>query len=285
MATKKLDELNQSENIFNDDIMLVQHIDGAAEKFTGLQMKKFCTEGFTSDEETLNILNPSSNKPINSGAIGNAGFGVYKTAVCSSAADAEEKAIIIQDYIPVNGDVIGITFENGNTYGETTISNPTNPKIKINDSALFSICDSRGHAAGKGFCNSGDYIEFRIAGDKLIILNSDIRESVQGESGYTIYSNDFIEYTPKPVNISLPYTAPCNGFLTFSLRTSQTGLYYHYFNVNNVQLRKARFSGYTGIKFVETKMMFVNKGDVISFYENSNILDVEYTFTPLNNSL
>ena len=60
---------------------------------------------------------------------------------------------------------------------------------------IYTICDSRGHYAGKGCWNSGDTMTFKIKGTKACITNSDVRETT---SDYTIYSDGKkIELYPK----------------------------------------------------------------------------------------
>ncbi|MCQ2587938.1 MAG: hypothetical protein MJ174_07470 [Treponema sp.] len=127
--------------------------------------------------------------------------GHYFSVNCSSSGDSVHKTVTIPGYTTaefqkiINGAIIGVTFTNGNTYGETTIADPTHPYLDVNFYTLH-ICDSKGHPVGKGCWNDGDYIEFRIdtANFKAIIINSDIREQITGGSGYTIYSDNKIVF-------------------------------------------------------------------------------------------
>lgn len=115
---------------------------------------------------------------------------------CDTAAEEEFKIVKIetilqQGKIPNNIE-LNIDFTNANSFGETTAATPTYPKLKITNAAdeelgIYTICDSRGHYAGKGCWNSGDTMTFKIKGTKACITNSDVRETT---SDYTIYSDD-----------------------------------------------------------------------------------------------
>lgn len=114
---------------------------------------------------------------------------------CDTAAEEEFKIVKIetilqQGKIPNNIE-LNIDFTNANSFGETTAATPTYPKLKITNAAdeelgIYTICDSRGHYAGKGCWNSGDTMTFKIKGTKACITNSDVRETT---SDYTIYSD------------------------------------------------------------------------------------------------
>lgn len=114
---------------------------------------------------------------------------------CDTAAEEEFKIVKIetilqQGKIPNNIE-LNIDFTNANLFGETTAATPTFPKLKITNAAdeelgIYTICDSRGHYAGKGCWNSGDTMTFKIKGTKACITNSDVREIT---SDYTIYSD------------------------------------------------------------------------------------------------
>lgn len=114
---------------------------------------------------------------------------------CDTAAEEEFKIVKIetilqQGKIPNNIE-LNIDFTNANLFGETTAATPTYPKLKITNAAdeelgIYTICDSRGHYAGKGCWNSGDTMTFKIKGTKACITNSDVRETT---SDYTIYSD------------------------------------------------------------------------------------------------
>lgn len=114
---------------------------------------------------------------------------------CDTAAEEEFKIVKIetilqQGKIPNNIE-LNIDFSNANSFGETTAATPTYPKLKITNAAdeelgIYTICDSRGHYAGKGCWNSGDTMTFKIKGTKACITNSDVRETT---SDYTIYSD------------------------------------------------------------------------------------------------
>lgn len=125
------------------------------------------------------------------GYIGNYTKGLIEAAVtCGSAADDENKAVTLTlGAVPSH---LTVTFTNGNTYGDTTAAEPTNPKLVVTTSDgvehTYNICDSRGHVAGKGFCNAGDDIDFIIIGNKARIQNSDIR---QAEANYTIKADGY----------------------------------------------------------------------------------------------
>lgn len=116
---------------------------------------------------------------------------------CDTAAEEEFKIVKIetilqQGKIPNNIE-LNIDFTNANSFGETTAATPTYPKLKITNAAdeelgIYTICDSRGHYAGKGCWNSGDTMTFKIKGTKACITNSDVRETT---SDYTIYSDGF----------------------------------------------------------------------------------------------
>lgn len=123
---------------------------------------------------------------------------------CDTAAEEEFKIVKIetilqQGKIPNNIE-LNIDFTNANSFGETTAATPTYPKLKITNAAnedlgIYTICDSRGHYAGKGCWNSGDTMTFKIKGTKACITNSDVRETT---SDYTIYSDGKkIELYPK----------------------------------------------------------------------------------------
>lgn len=119
---------------------------------------------------------------------------------CDTAAEEEFKIVKIetilqQGKIPNNIE-LNIDFTNANSFGETTAATPTYPKLKITNAAdeelgIYTICDSRGHYAGKGCWNSGDTMTFKIKGTKACITNSDVRETT---SDYTIYSDGFYEW-------------------------------------------------------------------------------------------
>lgn len=114
---------------------------------------------------------------------------------CDTAAEEEFKIVKIetilqQGKIPNNIE-LNIDFTNANSFGETTAATPTYPKLKITNAAdeelgIYTICDSRGHFAGKGCWNSGDTMTFKIKGTKACFTNSDVRETT---SDYTIYSD------------------------------------------------------------------------------------------------
>ena len=114
---------------------------------------------------------------------------------CDTAAEEEFKIVKIetilqQGKIPNNIE-LNIDFTNANSFGETTAATPTYPKLKITNAAdeelgIYTICDSRGHYAGKGCWNSGDTMSFKIKGTKACITNSDVRETTLD---YTIYSD------------------------------------------------------------------------------------------------
>lgn len=114
---------------------------------------------------------------------------------CDTAAEEEFKIVKIetilqQGKIPNNIE-LNIDFTNANSFGETTAATPTYPKLKITNAAdeelgIYTICDSRGHYAGKGCWNSGDTMTFKIKGTKACITNSDVRETT---SDYTINSD------------------------------------------------------------------------------------------------
>nr|DAU19775.1 MAG TPA: hypothetical protein [Caudoviricetes sp.] len=131
---------------------------------------------------------------------------------CDTAAEEEFKIVKIetilqQGKIPNNIE-LNIDFTNANSFGETTAATPTYPKLKITNAAdeelgIYTICDSRGHYAGKGCWNSGDTMSFKIKGTKACITNSDVRETT---SDYTIYSDGRKGITIKDEQTSLQTT-------------------------------------------------------------------------------
>lgn len=121
------------------------------------------------------------------------------TTTCDSGASATTKEIVLSnwqgDSLPDNCE-INVTFTNANTYGDTTASTPTNPKLLVKNANgdtihTLDICDSRGHVAGTGCWNAGDLIVFKKVSSKAIITNSDVRQST---NDYKIYSDNLIEY-------------------------------------------------------------------------------------------
>mgnify|MGYP003307695972 CR=1 FL=1 len=173
-----LDELSETTAVSDEDLTEFMHENGIVET---IKVKSLWNNNFRQKAR-----NEIASQDFN-----------FRGLTCASAAAAETKAVAITNYELKAGNLLGITFTNGNTYGETTASTPTYPKLLVTDNTgdhTYPICDSRGHYAGKGFCNAGDYIELRFTGDKFCIVNSDIRESVQdSSSGYTIKSNGFCE--------------------------------------------------------------------------------------------
>lgn len=127
-------------------------------------------------------------------------------ATCESAADAEVKDIVLNDYNNSNlPNEIACIFTNGNTYGDTTAQEPTYPKCRIKKTngdilATLDLCDSRGHYAGQNCVLSGDLLILKLTSTKLIITNSDVR---QATSEYTIMSDGKIEqWIKKPISIT-----------------------------------------------------------------------------------
>lgn len=124
---------------------------------------------------------------------------------CDTAAEEEFKIVKIetilqQGKIPNNIE-LNIDFTNANSFGETTAATPTYPKLKITNAAdeelgIYTICDSRGHYAGKGCWNAGDTMTFKIKGTKACITNSDVREK---NLDITIYSDNSTTYTKSGV--------------------------------------------------------------------------------------
>lgn len=106
---------------------------------------------------------------------------IYARTNCESASDAENKEIEIEDFSADAGVLIGITFTNGNTYGDCMAEPATYPTLSINGGDSYPICDSRGNTVGAGAWNDGDYIELRYIGNKYIITNSEVRQVVDDE--------------------------------------------------------------------------------------------------------
>ena len=154
--------------------------------------------GNVTNVATESTITSGSPNNITSGAVYSAiaNRGRFYTTSCSTESSIQRKAISISNYTLVAGDIIGVTFTNANTYGDSTASSKTYPQLYINCGYgyyIMTICDSRGNSCGTGCWNAGDYIEFRvISSTKVCIINSDIRQNVSGTSGYTIYSNNKI---------------------------------------------------------------------------------------------
>ena len=117
---------------------------------------------------------------------------------CTTAGNEQIKIVQLSNYegytLPDNCE-LNISFTYGNTYGDTTASTPTYPKLRIknangNDIKTVDICDSRGHYAGTGCWNDGDLMSFKVIGNKALIQNSDIRQST---SDYHILSDNSFE--------------------------------------------------------------------------------------------
>lgn len=204
-----------------------------------------------------NSLSAVSNKAVTT--------SILSVATCNTVADDETKTVTIDGFTLSIGCTLGIIFTNGNSYGETTLDTPTYPKLSINNGTSYPICDSRGHYAGKGFCNAGDYIELRYIGDKFIILNSDVRESVQGESGYTIYSNDYFECWGKN-------TVSGTSGIIVTLPISYKDLTYKVF---------AQTSGTSGLTVIRVTIKTVNSFQLLSgvqtigYYETTALWKTE----------
>ena len=173
---------------------------------------------------------------------------------CDSAASDEIKTITIEGLVLQPKMEFGITFTAGNSFGETTAATPTYPKLKINNETEYPICDSRGHFAGKGFCNPGDYIILRFTGSRFCIVNSDIRESVQdSSSGYTIKSNNKIEQWGNITIPSNPYNV-INFLRTINLNTLRVSFYKEQTSANPVVFSKTANSINVGLLSYDNKI-------------------------------
>ena len=155
---------------------------------------------------------------------------VEATVDCDSLGSAENKVITL-DIIPAE---LHINFTHGNTYGDTTIAQPTHPSIVIQNTsneviATLDICDSRGHYAGTGCWNDNDTIDFQVSlsGEdtgKARIKNSDVR---QADENYIIKSDGYIKHLdvkdilPK----QFPVTAEYDGTVYVSVTATASGSY------------------------------------------------------------
>lgn len=121
------------------------------------------------------------------------------TGICDSAANEQHKIVTLPDYdgavMPREFDV---TFTNGNSYGDVTAETPTFPTLSVFNKAGVELCkdipvgDSRGHNAGAGCWNTGDTMTFRTMSSKICIINSDVRQVLDG---YTIKSDGSYIYS------------------------------------------------------------------------------------------
>lgn len=170
MASINPQNLDVTPSLAADDRVMTTNKDGITKTIMGATLLEFFAEGTTAD----------------------------------APGGAQNKVITLTDF---EGSVlpaqfkINITFTEGNTFGDTTASTPTYPRIILKNKSgaalgTFDVCDSRGHAAGTGCWNNNDFISFKRYGSKLIITNSDVRQAVTSSTnGYTIYSDGTIGYS------------------------------------------------------------------------------------------
>lgn len=182
--------------------------------------------GNVTNVSTVSSVTSGSSSNVTSGAVYNeiSKRGRFFAVSCSTASSTQKKAISISNYTLVAGDIIGVTFTNANTYGDSTASTKTYPQLYINRGSSYytmTICDSRGQSVGTGCWNARDYIEFRvISSTKVCIINSDIRQSVSGTNGYIIYSNgsmrqkDSVFKKGEEFSASIPKVFVVGGILT-----------------------------------------------------------------------
>lgn len=154
-----------------------------------------------SDLITTNTVEADNPAPVSSEAVNTAISYSPDVlgATCTSSASSQNKEIILTNWI--NNSLpslleINVAFTHGNTYGGTTVSSPTHPKLLVKNAdgdtiGTFDICDSRGHFAGKGCWDDGDLICFKRSGNKMLMTNHDVREAT---SNYTIYSDGTIKH-------------------------------------------------------------------------------------------
>ena len=88
----------------------------------------------------------------------------FQTAACTSQAGADTKAINITGTLR-QGDLIGITFTNANSYGDGV---NTYPKLSINGGASYPMKNQSGRYLRAGSWADGDYVEVRFLGDSFI---------------------------------------------------------------------------------------------------------------------
>ena len=106
---------------------------------------------------------------------------IFVATTCNTASETQKKEITIGNITLIAGALLGITFTNGNSFGDCLAEEPTYPTLSVNGGTEHPICDSRGNTVGIGAWNDGDYIELRFTGTKFIIVNSNVRQVVDDE--------------------------------------------------------------------------------------------------------
>lgn len=223
MASINPQNLDVTPSLAADDRVMTTNKDGITKTIMGSTLLEFFAEGTTAD----------------------------------APGGARNKVITLTDF---EGSVlpaqfkINITFTEGNTFGDTTASTPTYPRIILKNKSgaalgTFDVCDSRGHAAGTGCWNNNDFISFKRYGSKLIITNSDVRQAVTSSTnGYTIYSDGRKVYPQDVVDNllkgKLPFTTGQGATFTLAgLKTEKRALIIAVNGYNN--------GGYYALYFVQ----------------------------------
>lgn len=124
--------------------------------------------GLTSVEEELNNILSAYNITADATETGQVLTALLKlrfqTAACTSQAGADTKAINITGTLR-QGDLIGITFTNANSYGDGV---DTYPQLSINGGASYPMKNQSGRYLRAGSWADGDYVEVRFLGDSFI---------------------------------------------------------------------------------------------------------------------
>lgn len=166
-----------------------------------------------------------------------------KITSCSTGASVAAKEIAISGNVLKTGDLYVITFTNGNT--------AANPTLSINSGTAYPICDANGVALGSGAWEAGNIVKLLFVGNKYIMAAQPVVDKIErnnmnpptsnavAQLSTQIDTTNWTENSKSPADVVIDYY--CQG-IAKNLA------------ILNVSLTKSAFSGNQIISFgIDTK--------------------------------